>query len=242
MVSYHKLQHPRVFIAITGMLLSAWILFILSGCSSKPTYSISGTVTSGGSALAGVTMTLVGGSSGPATTDANGNYAFDDIPVGTYTLIPSLTGYTFAPSSRAVFIDGLDAVGFNFSSISEGRTATATHTVHLKSNGTVWVWGNNTNGQLGNGTTTNSAVPIQLSGLSDVKTLAAGNDFTVSLRNDGTVWAWGNNTNGQLGNGTTTQSSTPLQVNGLTGVTAIAAGYRPCGCFEERRLRLGMGK
>jgi hypothetical protein len=224
--SYHKLQRPRVFSPIICLLLSVGILFIQSGCSSsKPTYAISGTVTSGGSALAGVTINLAGGSSGTATTDANGNYTLSDIPIGTYTLTPSLTGYTFAPPNRPVFLDGLDAVGFNFSIISEGRTTTATHTVHLKSDGSVWAWGNNANGQLGNGTTTNSAVPVQLSGLSGVKTLAAGNDYTVSLKSDGSVWAWGNNTNGQLGNGTTTQSATPLQVTGLTGVTAIAAGY-----------------
>ncbi len=191
MTSYLTLQRLRVFITISCLLLSAGILFIHSGCSSSPSYSISGTVTSGGAPLAGVTMTLAGSSSGTATTDANGNYAFRDVSIGTYSLTPSLAGFAFTPSTRSVFLDGIDAVGFNFSVIGEGRTATTTHTVHLKGDGTLWVWGNNTNGQLGNGTTVNSAVPIRLSGLSGINSLAAGNDYTVALKNDGTVWTWG---------------------------------------------------
>ena len=172
-----------------------------------------------------MTLTLSGGSRYTATTDASGNYAFTDIPIGDYTLTPSLTGYVFAPPNRAVFLDGLDAVGFNFSIISEGRTATSTHTIHLKDDGTLWTWGNNTNGQLGNGTTTNSSVPAQLSGLTGITSLAAGNDYSVCLKNDGTLLAWGNNAFGQLGDGSTTQRTTPVQVPGLSGVIAIAAGY-----------------
>ena len=100
------------------------------------------------------------------------------------------------------------------------------HTVALKSNGTVWAWGANSNGQLGNNSTTDSHVPVQVTGLTGVTAVAEGNGNTVALKSDGTVWAWGANSNGQLGNNSTTDSHVPVQVTGLTGiVTAVAAGY-----------------
>jgi alpha-tubulin suppressor-like RCC1 family protein len=102
--------------------------------------------------------------------------------------------------------------------------ATSYHTVYRKNNGTVWTWGNNSNGQLGDGTTTDRATPVPVSGLTGVTAVAAGSAHSVALKNDGTVWAWGSNSNGQLGNGTTTDRSTPVQVSGLVGITAVAAG------------------
>jgi alpha-tubulin suppressor-like RCC1 family protein len=98
------------------------------------------------------------------------------------------------------------------------------HTVALKSDGTVWAWGYNTYGQLGDGTNTNRITPVQVSGLSGVTAIAAGYYDTVALKSDGTVWAWGWNGYGQLGDGTATNRTTPVQVSGLSGVTAIAAG------------------
>ena len=87
----------------------------------------------------------------------------------------------------------------------------------LKSDGTVWAWGDNGYGQLGDGTTTDRTTPVQVSGLSGVTAIAAGCYHTVALKSDGTVWAWGYNGYGQLGDGTTTQRTTPVQVSGLYG-------------------------
>ena len=100
------------------------------------------------------------------------------------------------------------------------------HSLALKNDGTVWAWGSNINGQLGNGTNTNSNVPVQVSGLSGITAIAGGHNgsFSLALKNNGTVWAWGDNSTGQLGNGTTTNSNVPVQVNGLTGVVGIAGG------------------
>lgn len=109
----------------------------------------------------------------------------------------------------------------------------AGHVLALKEDGTVWAWGLNNVGQLGDGTTTNRATPVQVSGLSNIVAIAAGGyahsagvigGHSLALRADGTVWAWGLNNYGQLGDGTTTNRSTPVQVSGLTDVVAIGAG------------------
>lgn len=98
------------------------------------------------------------------------------------------------------------------------------HSLSLKNDGTVWSWGRNLEGQLGDSTNTNSNVPIQLSSFTGITAVAAGGYHSLALKNDSTVWAWGTNTYGQLGNGSTIASNIPLQVNFLTGVIAIEAG------------------
>ena len=96
------------------------------------------------------------------------------------------------------------------------------HTVALRQDGTVWAWGDNIYGQLGDGTNNDRLMPVQVTGISGATAIAAGHEHTVMLRQDGSLWAWGFNSDGQLGDGTTTRRSTPVQVLGLTGVTAIA--------------------
>ncbi|MGW5424142.1 hypothetical protein [Streptomyces sp. NPDC003943] len=108
------------------------------------------------------------------------------------------------------------------------------HNIALRTDGTVWAWGDNSYGQLGDGTTDVRSAPVRVGSLTDVTAVAAGANHNLALRSDGTVWAWGGNGSGQLGNGTTTDSSVPVQVcaentgtgctSFLTGVTAISAG------------------
>ncbi len=88
------------------------------------------------------------------------------------------------------------------------------HSLAVRSDGTVWAWGDNQYGQLGDGTRTNQSTPV-----------AAGYGHSLALRSDGTVWAWGSNTVGQVGSGVISfYQLTPVQVTGLTGVTKISAG------------------
>ena len=110
------------------------------------------------------------------------------------------------------------------------------HSVGLTSEGTVYAWGRNDFGQLGNGTTANSNTPVQVVGvggtgfLTGVTEIAAGAWHTLVSTSTG-VYAWGNNDSGRLGDGTTTNRLTPVQVVGVGGTgtlgpaTALAGGY-----------------
>ena len=98
------------------------------------------------------------------------------------------------------------------------------HSLALLADGTVMAWGDNHEGQLGNGTARTSAVPVAVPGLTGVTAIAAGSLFSLALLSNGTVMAWGDNREGQLGNGTLSNSTVPVPVQGLSGVTAIAAG------------------
>jgi alpha-tubulin suppressor-like RCC1 family protein len=117
-------------------------------------------------------------------------------------------------------------------------------TFSLRANGSVWSWGNNSNGQLGDGTTTTRSTPVQVVGpggsgyLQGIVSLADGNGSAAGLSSDGTVYAWGS---GILGNNTSTGSHTPVQVVGpngigyLTQIVQIAEGLTK-GANEYRAL------
>ena len=113
--------------------------------------------------------------------------------------------------------------------VSGLTTATAlsggsSHSLALLENGTVMAWGANGSGQLGDGNTTKSDLPVAVSGLKEITAVSAGGEHSLALLSNGTVMAWGNNGEGQLGNGTTENSDVPVAVSGLSEVTAIAAG------------------
>ena len=95
----------------------------------------------------------------------------------------------------------------------------------LRSDGTVWSWGHDDEGQLGTGLPlADRSTPTQIPDLAGVTAIAGGFEFAAALKADGTVWTWGWGTAGELGNGAGVDSSTPVQVSNLTGVVAIALG------------------
>jgi alpha-tubulin suppressor-like RCC1 family protein len=128
--------------------------------------------------------------------------------------------------------------------------AGSSHSLALKEDGTVWAWGYNSDGQLGDGThgaKADSPEPVRVKDLEGVRAVEGGGWFSLALKDDGTVRAWGYNQEGELGNGAAgnakeakcentsepgdaqvrsscTDSPTPVRVSGLDGVEAIAAG------------------
>lgn len=130
---------------------------------------------------------------------------------------PEKCTFGFACSELPVAVSG---------SLSEVASVSAggSHSLAVSSTGTVMAWGPNTNGDLGNGTTIDSSVPVKVSNITTATSASAGEDFSLALLKNNTVEAWGRGTEGQLGNGTTTSSSTPVAVSGITEATAISAG------------------
>jgi alpha-tubulin suppressor-like RCC1 family protein len=112
----------------------------------------------------------------------------------------------------------------------------------FKQDGTVWAWGTNQSGQLGNGEGGNNAetslIPTQVKGLNDVIAVAKGHGFSLALKKDGNVWAWGSNSSGAIGDGSQSvfdqktheilkneDRYLPVQVKGVSNVIAIAANW-----------------
>ena len=94
------------------------------------------------------------------------------------------------------------------------------HSAALKTDGSLWTWGGNGFGQLGDGTTTNRSAPVKV--LDGVAAVSLGEQHSAALKTDGSLWTWGYNGSGQLGDGTTENRSTPVKV--LEGVAAVSLG------------------
>jgi alpha-tubulin suppressor-like RCC1 family protein len=112
----------------------------------------------------------------------------------------------------------------NVIAVSAGGDQLEAHSMALKSDGSVWTWGSNIYGALGNGSTNSTNTPVQAFIFGTVTAISAGGWHSVALKSDGTVWTWGWNMDGQLGDGTTTDKTIAAQVPGLSGVVAIEAG------------------
>jgi alpha-tubulin suppressor-like RCC1 family protein len=113
----------------------------------------------------------------------------------------------------------------------KGISAGFSHSLAVTTTGQVLAWGDNRDGELGDGTTKpqSAPIPVSLPAGTTVTAVAAGNDFSLALTSQGQVWAWGNNVDGELGDGTTTTSatgSTPVMVKLPTGtkVKSLFAG------------------
>ena len=153
------------------------------------------------------------------------------------------TSLTYDANGRRTSGPGLAGSSMSYGYDQAGRLTTATgttsdasssagagliaggqaHSLAVDSAGTVWAWGDNTHGQLGDGTTTGTSSPVK-TGAPASSAVTAGLLSSAALTRDGTVSTWGDNAYGQLGDGTTTQRPSPVTVPGLSNLTQVAAG------------------
>jgi alpha-tubulin suppressor-like RCC1 family protein len=117
--------------------------------------------------------------------------------------------------------------------------AGASHSLFLKADGSLWAMGGNNNGQLGDGTFTNTNRPEQIVA-SGVTAIAAGNDHSLFLKTDGSLWGMGYNLQGDLGDGTYIKTNRPEQIV-ASGVLAISAGFEHSLFIKADGSLWGMG-
>lgn len=127
-----------------------------------------------------------------------------------------LDGSLPASSSVPVTVTGIA----NAVAVSAGTN----YACALLSDNSIRCWGDNSNGQLGNGTTIDSPVPVAVSGISNAKAVSTGYNHACAALNSGQVQCWGYNADGELGNGTSTDSSIPVAVTGISNAVAVTAG------------------
>lgn len=100
----------------------------------------------------------------------------------------------------------------------------------IKTNGTLWCWGYNSSGQLGDGTTTGRTVPTAVGSSTDWSSVFVGYLTTCALKTDHTMWCWGENSSGQVGDGTTTNRTTPTQVGSFTDWSNVQVSLNGTVC------------
>jgi len=98
------------------------------------------------------------------------------------------------------------------------------HVLAIKNDGTLWAWGSNFSGELGDGTQINRLIPTKISDNNNWQSISAGSDFSLAIKKDGTLWAWGNNGYRQLGDGTKISKSVPTQIGNSTDWKTVSAG------------------
>ena len=103
----------------------------------------------------------------------------------------------------------------------------------IKTDGTLWTWGQGSTGSLGTGSNANTSSPVQVGSLTTWSTISGGSGTMFAIKTDGTLWAWGNNSYGQLGGGNNTSgNSSPVQVGALTTWSAISQGANHITCLK----------
>ena len=111
-------------------------------------------------------------------------------------------------------------ITFNFASMAAGGN----HSLAIRTNGALWAWGHNPNGQLGDETVNDAVTPIQIGTETDWSLVSAGGGHSIAIKTDGTLWAWGLNSDGQLGDGSTTDAQRPTQIGIEKNWIAVSAG------------------
>lgn len=117
-----------------------------------------------------------------------------------------------------------EVIDFDILNISANGDHENGQSMALNADGSVWTWGSNNNGQLGDGTTIDKDVTNKIDSLSNIKDISAGTYHSLALKEDGTVLAWGQGYNGQMGDGSSSTKYNPTNVLDLTNIKAISSG------------------
>jgi alpha-tubulin suppressor-like RCC1 family protein len=196
--------------------------FTTTGCSCIPHPSTIGTIKGVTSVSAGYYHALAANKSGHVLA-----WGSDDF--GELGRVVTYNGHCTC-SAVPVVVPGVSAV--------RAVAAGSYFSLALTRDGRVWGWGENTWGQLGNGTTGYSSTPTPVHGLRNVVAIAAGDSHALALRANGSVWSWGLDTDGQLGTGTDCGahqcfSWTATRVIGLPHVAVISAGAQNSAAIDS---------
>ncbi|OYX28022.1 MAG: hypothetical protein B7Z06_02715 [Flavobacteriales bacterium 32-35-8] len=111
-----------------------------------------------------------------------------------------------------------------FSQCWQSVSSGGVHVIALKTDGSLWAWGENNQGMVGDGTTTDRTEPIQIGTDKDWAYISAGNEHNLAIKTNGTLWAWGRNSSGQLGDGNTTSLLVPTQIGTDSNWLKVSAG------------------
>ena len=118
----------------------------------------------------------------------------------------------------------------NWSSVSAGQD----FTIALKSNGSMWGWGNNEFGEIGNAQYKERRVPVQEdTNATDWIMISAGEDHSAAIKADGSLWSWGKNDDGVLGDGTFVSSRTQVQESSLSSWHSVSSGFKHTIAIKE---------
>ena len=117
------------------------------------------------------------------------------------------------------------AAAYNMGRTGQPATVSAgqSHTAVIDTNGSLWMWGRNLNGELGRGGTDTDDVSTPAKVMDNVLSVSCGDTYTAAIKADGSLWMWGSGYRGELGNGTTEGSNTPVKV--MDSVAAVSCGY-----------------
>ena len=206
-----------------------------NGCPNdcRVNLSGSGTVSSGGATKSGCADVPDGGSTGDAGTQelpALGPSPISGGEMHTCAVLPDGTVHCWGDNTygqlgvAGITLSTLPVAVTGLSQVQNVSASSYAHTCALISDGTVQCWGDNYYGELGNGTTANSAAAVSVVGLTQAMAVSAGAGFSCVVLQNGNVTCWGYNYKGQLGNGGTTSSTTPVTVQGISGAIGIASG------------------
>ena len=210
--------------------------FTITGLTAG-NYTVIATVTAGGCvsgsivfsvSASGLPIPVISASATPTSICVGSSSTLNGSGASTFTWQPgSLTGasVSVSPATTTTYtVTGANADGCfpatTWLKISSGGN----HSIGIKTDGTLWAWGSNDNGQIGDGTLTDRPFPVQIGTANDWAFVSGGSFHSLAIKNNGTLWAWGDNATGQLGDGTLVDKPTPVQVGVATNWSVISAG------------------